>query len=274
MVGCGYLGEALTGLLRAEGRDVFVTRRTAASVDALAARLDVGGIVFDTAAEGAALPVWPAPLPAAIDAFCLLTPSALATPGQRARLRAWLDRLPLARAVLSSSTGIYAEGGQVSAESPVMPATPRERLLADIEAWWLDDPRAAVLRLAGIYGPGRVIGARWLREGTPVPGRADAWLNLIHRDDAAGLLRCCLSPHPAGRIEVGADGHPVVRRDYYTWLAVRLGVAPPQFEAAPADAGPGKRVDAGSTWQRRAWQPRYPGFVSGITQALQAADGP
>jgi nucleoside-diphosphate-sugar epimerase len=115
-----------------------------------------------------------------------------------------------------------------------------------------------------------VIGARGLREGAPLAGRPDAWLNLIHRDDAADLLRHCLVPLAGGRIEVGSDGRPLRRGEYYRELAARLAASAPRFAPAAADTSPGKRVDPRSTWQRRDWRPRYPDCMLGVAQALRA----
>ncbi len=53
--------------------------------------------------------------------------------------------------------------------------------------------QANILRLAGIYGPGRLVGRiEGPSRRSKVPqGNADAWLNLIHVDDAVAAVLAC-----------------------------------------------------------------------------------
>lgn len=271
VLGCGYVGEALATQLRAAGKSVLATSRSATRLDALANRIGIRGLVFDPVADTPARLLECVESATTINLWCLLTPQALASEASRARLFAALASLPLTAAVLSSSTGIYGPvtDAVVNENTPPVLASPREQRLAAIEAEWLRLPEARVLRLAGLYGPGRLIGAASLREGVELPGAADAWLNLIHRDDAAALL-AAMAAHPSARtIELGSDGSPLRRRDYYTYLASLIDAPPPRFQQ---DRGgdPGKRIDASSTVRRLGFQPRFADFREGLRAAWAA----
>ena len=94
---------------------------------------------------------------------------------------------------------------------------------------------AVILRLAGIYGPGRLL-ARMLqlKAGEPLAGRPDAWLNLIHVEDIVNTILKCDTDIQLESHYLVSDSRPITRREYYETLA-RLVKAPlPQFaEEAP-----------------------------------------
>jgi nucleoside-diphosphate-sugar epimerase len=271
VLGCGYVGEALAARLRASGKTVLATSRRADRLDMLAKRIGSQGLVFDPTQGSPARLLEALQAVTALDVWCLLTPQALASEGVRRDLFDALASLPLNSAVLSSSTGIYGPvtDAVVDETTPPILASPREQRLAAIESDWLRLPHARVARLAGLYGPGRLIGAASLREAAVLPGAADAWLNLIHREDAAELL-ARVATHPAARaIELGTDGTPLRRREYYGFLASLLSAAPPRFEQ-PTGGDPGKRIDAAATARRLDFQPRYADFKAGLRAALAA----
>lgn len=273
VVGCGFLGEALAAQAASAGFELALCTRSEARASALASRF--GPVVtrvdfqLDDAAERLVEAAGPA-----THALVLLTPSACldaaGAPAPLRRVMQGLAALPrLSRAVLSSSTAVYGErhGQTVTADTPCQPDSPREQRLALIEQQWLSAPAHRVVRLAGLYGPGRIVGATGLRQGLPVDGSPDAWLNLIHVSDAARLLFRCLYAD-AARVELGADGAPVRRAVYYGWLAARLGLRPPAFSgAAAARGGASRRCDPGPTIARTAWRPMYRDFRAGLTAA-------
>ena len=97
-----------------------------------------------------------------------------------------------------------------------------------------------VLRLAGLYGAGRVPHSSDVTAGKSIAGSPDAYLNLIHVDDAASAVVAAAAARPAiSRTYVVSDGNPATRGEYAKLLATRLGVAPPSFEGG---TGIGKRV--------------------------------
>jgi nucleoside-diphosphate-sugar epimerase len=102
--------------------------------------------------------------------------------------------------------------------------------------------RAVVLRLAGIYGPGRIPRAADLLAGKPIDAPARGWLNLIHVEDAARIVLLAEERAVVPRSYVVSDGQAVVRAKYYAELARLLGAPPPQFVNAPAGSPAGQRA--------------------------------
>jgi len=272
IVGCGYIGSRLLRELIRGPDKIFVTSRVARRYEGAAGSGRVNSIRFDTADEQLSLP-GSFPGVDEVDVYCLLTPAALASGEARSRLLGWLATLPVRRAILASSTGIYGEraGGVVTAETELRPTEPRAQRLQDIEADWRRRRGWGVVRFAGLYGPKRVIGRQTLMAGETLPGQPAALLNLLHRDDAVALLVACMCATNAPAVEVGSDGTPVTRADYYETLARLLGTAPPRFQAAANEGERGKAVDPRSTMRRLEWSPRYTDFRDGLATALKAS---
>ncbi len=267
--GAGFLGQVLARQLTERGqRPVFATR-SPSRVATLAAAWKLPVVEVDPAAPDL-LAARLAGTGTAFEIYCLVPPAAFPWIADGcptlARLVAALGRLPVVRAVLSSSIGVYGDtgGAVVTAETVPRPVTARERHLAAIERTWLDATERRVLRLAGLYGRGRVIGRDALLTGQPIEGDRQGWLNLIHAEDAAALLRACMHHPAAAAVELGSDGSPVSRACYYGHLARSLGVAPPRFEGRAARGGASRRCDPASTRRRLGWQPKYPDYRCGL----------
>jgi nucleoside-diphosphate-sugar epimerase len=201
-----------------------------------------------------------------------------------ANVVAHLKQANIRRAVLTSSTAVYgqSEGQAVDASSEAQPPQERGQWLVQAERIWLESPLPSqVVRLAGIYGPGRVIGQRAVREGQPLVGDPHAYLNLIHVDDVVELLLTLVSSRDAAPIELGCDNQPPKRLEYYHELAKRLGVSPPRVMSEPEMVSLGiplnlERLRRSSnkicvntpTRERTGWVPQYPSYHQGLTHAL------
>lgn len=267
VVGCGYLGARVAARVAAAGAPLAIVTRDPARADALRSRRGAAALLGDYHAP-AFLPFARA-LPRPLHVLCLLPPGACAdaagTLAPLRRLVEMLGALAPESAILSSSTGVYGDAARVvTAESPCAPGGAREQRLREIEEIWLGQPVASVLRLAGLYGPGRIIGLAGVRAAAPIPGDPDAWLNLVHVDDAAALLLKMMEG-PGARIELGSDGSPVTRRDYYRTLAALAGAPAPRFDRGPAVRGAThRRCDPASTCERRGWRPMFSDFRAGL----------
>ena len=179
------------------------------------------------------------------------------------------------RWVFVSTTSVFgqSDGEWVDEQSPTEPdaengrvALAAERLLRRAR------PDAAVVRLSGLYGPGRVLRkAEAVRSGEPVAGRADAWLNLIHADDATDAVdRLAGHPSPPPLLLVN-DDRPLTRADYYTLLADRLGGPPPTFTGTGGRTGDGlgKRCRNERAKSALGWTPRFPTAAEGLDDAVR-----
>ena len=160
------------------------------------------------------------------------------------------DRLQ--RFIYVSSTGVYEEsrGQWVDEETPSHPLRAGGRACLQAERRLAESAfadRRIVLRLAGLYGPGRLPKLAAVQTGEPIESTEDGYLNLIHIDDAAEIVSSTEDwVSPPATILV-ADGNPVRRGDFYRELARQLNAPPPRFAPPQATSSAGER---GSTDKR------------------------
>ncbi|WP_436909669.1 SDR family oxidoreductase [Halosimplex marinum] len=233
ILGCGYVGLELGRQLTAAGHDAVGVRRSAAGVesieaagfagvqadvtddDALAAVPDADAVVFAASSGGrgaeAAREVYVEGLATAVDHFCGRTD-------------------PPDRFVYTSSTGVYGDhgGDWVDEGTPIEPTTAKTEVLAEAERIAVEQPAeygvdGTVARYAGLYGPDRYRLARYV-EGPVTEG----YLNMVHRDDAAGAVRYLLESDVArGEAVNVADDEPVSKWAFADWLAEQCGEPEP-----------------------------------------------
>ena len=169
-----------------------------------------------------------------------------------------LNALPesTGRVIYVSSTGVYGDcsGQWIDEHTPCFPERAGGRACLAAEAAPLNHPRgteAVILRMAGIYGPGRIPNREALQQGRTIPASATGWLNLIHVDDAASVVlaaeRASAGPHHY----LVSDGCPVARRDYYRQLAQLLKAPAPRFVRARCDTSLGRSRHKRQTGQQR-----------------------
>ena len=181
-------------------------------------------------------------------------------------LKAALGEAAPRRVFFVSSTSVYGEsaGEWVDETTPPRPAGFNGEVLLQAEAraaaYW---PAVTVVRIAGIYGEGRLRLLRWVQAGRPVDPAQ--WSNRIHAQDAARLLAFLLERDAAGQalddLYLGVDDRPVLQADVLDWLAERLGV-PPVPRRAAGDSGQGRRIRNGRI-RALGFQPRYPDYRDG-----------
>lgn len=257
VVGCGYLGDRVARRWVADGaRVVGVTRRPTRAGELAAAGIEPAIVDVTAAAPG-----WEALLdetgcPTTVfwgvgfDRTSAATHHDVHVTGLERLLDALAARCTAARTrvIFSSSTGVWGDerGGVVDETTPPNPGREAGRVLLEAETV-LRRHRigpGTALRFAGLYGPGRLPRLDDLRAGMPIAADPDSWLNLIHVDDAADVVRT-LADAPAPRpLYVVSDGHPVRRREWYERLAALTGSPAPQWDpSAPRTRGADKRVD-------------------------------
>jgi nucleoside-diphosphate-sugar epimerase len=186
------------------------------------------------------------------------------------------------RCVYVSSTSVYGQtaGEWVDELSPCEPVTEGGRVC--LEAEQLLRRRggeghaadAIVLRLSGIYGPGRLL-ARWeaLRAGDAVTGDPEAWLNLIHVEDAALIAAACAKGGRTGATYLVTDDRPITRREYHTRLAELAGAPSPRFTGVDADhariSGLNKRCRNARVKRELELELRFPTIAEGLPAAVR-----
>ncbi|WP_017718009.1 SDR family oxidoreductase [Kamptonema formosum] len=126
-------------------------------------------------------------------------------------------------------------GEWVSEESPLSPANRQAEILRDTEQVLLgaagESLQVCILRLGGIYGPGREIRKRFNVCGKTLPGSGDNFTNWIHLDDIAGAVEFALANRLQGIYNLVND-EPVLARELADRVCVRYGFAKIQWEPA------------------------------------------
>lgn len=205
------------------------------------------------------------------------------------RLRHFLSELQPApaRFVYISTTGVYGNchGALVTEDSPVKPDSrmsyPRAAAEALLHDWAeRDDCELVVLRVPGIYGPGR-LGTERLKDGGAFLREADANPgNRIHVDD---LVSCCIAAldqgTPAGIYNVG-DGDQRSATWFAQEVARQAALPKPRLisrEQAEKEFSPvrlafmssSRIVDTSRMREVLGVTPRYANPVDGIAASLQ-----
>lgn len=279
IAGCGDIGLRVATRLRAMGGEVTAIVRDRQK----AAGLERAGIA--TRIEDLDQPQdvgdWPV-------LFWFAPPSAGSL--SDARLRAWLaaQRGRISRIVYISTSGVYGDcdGNWIDEDAPLTPRSDRGKRRLDAErallAWQAEDAagRAVIiLRVPGIYGPGRMPVER-LRKGLPVV-RADEspYTNRIHADDLAQAALHAAAYGRAGRAYNVADGEPTTMADYFLRCAQLLDLPlPPQVSMSEARAAltpammsfieESKRLLTLRLRDELRFVPRYPNLASGLPSCL------
>ena len=186
--------------------------------------------------------------------------------------------------VYTSSTSVYPQSGGVRVDEKASTEGTEKTAGLLVKAENLlrgTSPEAVrgwfILRLAGIYGPGRHHLLDQLRKGeTEMGGWGAHRLNLAHRDDIVSAVLAAFSAPAEIRNEIFnvADDNAASKAEVAGWLAAQLGRGVPVFTGAGV---PGRRV---ATPDRviandkikavLGWAPRYPDYRAGYRPLIEA----
>lgn len=175
---------------------------------------------------------------------------------------------PLERVVFTSSTAVYGGDGDVDEASPTVAAGNARHLLA-AEALAHAHPEGIVVRLAGIYGPGRTRLVRMVREGSARCARSRPIGNRIHRDDCAGAIAHVLGHAKPERLYVGVDAAPVELCEVYRWIADELGLPAPAESHEPDARGGSRKRCSSARLLASGYELRYPTYRDGYRELLR-----
>jgi nucleoside-diphosphate-sugar epimerase len=195
----------------------------------------------------------------------------------------------LARVVYLSSVGVYGDrgGAWVDELSQPAPGSPRAGRRLAAESQWRafaasHGARLDILRLAGIYGPGRNALEK-LRRGEArrivKPGQV---FNRIHVDDVAAVAVRLIEAGGPGAIWNVADEEPGPPEDVIVFAAELLGVAPPPSEdfatarltaMARSFYDDNRRVDVAKLRRELGYRWLYPTYRDGLRALADAGEG-
>lgn len=147
-----------------------------------------------------------------------------------------------AHVIYLSTVGVYGDhnGAWIDEDTPPAPQVERSKARIEAEQAWtaIAGERLAILRLAGIYGPGRNALTR-LRSGTAHRIIKPAQVfNRIHVDDAGLTIEAAIARRATGIWNV-CDDEPAPPQDVIAYAAGLLGIAvPPDEDFATAEMTP------------------------------------
>ena len=187
------------------------------------------------------------------------------------------------RFIYISSTGVYGQtdGEWIDEDSPCQPQREGGRACLAAEQLLAGHPigqRTNILRLGGIYGPGRVPRRQQITNGEPIAVPSHGMLNLIHVDDAAEIVLAVEQQAPAPRTYLVTDNEPVLRRDYYREVTRLFDLPEPKFVDPPCDAPAAIRATSDKRICNRRLVTeldvalRYPTYREGLASVV-AAEG-
>ncbi len=268
VAGCGDVGSRLARMLAVRGERVAGLRRSAVALP------EGVEVVRADLADAASLSA----LPRGIEQLVFLpTPDARTPEAYRRifvdgleRLLDALDGACLAQVVFVSSSAVYGDhaGGWVDEDTPPDPPAFNGQILLEAERrLHARVPQASVLRLAGLYGPGRNGLLQRLRAGkVRVPRALPFWTNRIHVEDAAAAIAHVLSLQAPAPLYLGVDRQPLPMHELYDWLAARLGVGAPAEGPPPTGIG-NKRLSA-ARLLASGFSPRWPDARTGYASLI------
>jgi nucleoside-diphosphate-sugar epimerase len=141
-----------------------------------------------------------------------------------------------------SSIGVYgdANGTWIDEDAPTEPNSARNRARVIVEQEWITfgtraGKKVTILRLAGIYGPGRnaLVNLRGGKARRIV--KSGQVFNRIHVEDIARAIEAAFAANAPGGIFNITDDEPAPPQDVIAYAAELLGVEPPTeipFESA------------------------------------------
>lgn len=230
IVGCGYVGMALGAELSRKGHQVFGLRRTSDGHDQMRA----AGI-HPLAADITRREQLDA-LPQPFDWVVNMVSSSKGGVEEYRRvylqgmrnLLDWLRPSPPLQFVYTSSTSVYAQndGSRVDETSLTEPVVETGRVLLQTEQVLLAAGKqnipAIVLRVAGIYGPGRTFWLEHASEKQAGNEMDNRIVNMIHRDDLARAIVASLERGRPGEIYNVVDDEPVTRNELLQWVRAKM----------------------------------------------------
>lgn len=283
VLGCGYIGSEVCR--QAVQREMQVTALTRNTDKAAALRaMDIRVVEADLAGDA-----WHEQMPVSPD-FVLncVSSGGVGVEGYRhsyldgmKSVLAWARQSKPGTFTYTGSTSVYPQdnGSLVDESSPTSSQNDRSGLLIETENLLRSSEafsRWIILRLAGIYGPGRHHVLDQIQAGQVLTGSASHRLNLAHRDDiSAAIWAVFAAPsNMANQVYNVADDAPATKGELAAWLARSLKLPAPQFDPTAVSARrrvvPDRIILNGKLKNDLGWQPKYPDYRKGYAAILGA----
>lgn len=178
------------------------------------------------------------------------------------------------RVFFLSSSSVYHQMGAewVDEESDTTPNSfaGQELLLAE-KALKRDRTPGTVVRLTGVYGPGRLRMIEQARQGGYCDPEPPVWTNRIHRDDCVGLLKYMIEQTLAGEeladTYLATDNEPSPLYDILEWMKDRIGDVEPDKDMPEATRRANRRC-SNQRIKDLGYQLQYTNYRDGYDKLL------
>lgn len=229
ILGTGYSGRHLTKALTATSRPFFATSR---EPDTNLVQVPTGRrMKFDLEQPS----TWLNLLPSADLIWCFP-----ATPLEQVQALVRTLATSHRRIVVLGTTSAYNTSSESTEYPPLWidESAPLDQTKPRVqgEEYLREHHGAIVLRVAGIYGPGRNP-LDWIRQGRV--GSSRKYVNLIHVEDLAAICLLALEKGKPGEIYNVSDGRPYLWSEICATAQKQWGVATTSIKE---DLSPGKRI--------------------------------
>ncbi len=281
IVGCGYVGEKFAKLYLDAGKTVFALTRSVERSHALE-ELGIHCVVGNWLDRDLKLSEAAASAQQVLVSVPHRDDTGLGVNTHQIGLENLLRALSSEwqRLVYLSTTGVYGQtqAEQVDELTAPDPGRPAGLMALQAERWLSAIAQASAcvtIRLAGIYGPGRIPHFAALRSHRELAVVAEGYLNLIHVDDICHAVRDVFEKPIARSLYVLADGQPVLRTDFYREIASLCGMeeirfSPPDPNSSRSSrASTNKRISPANFFRDYSFCPRYPSYREGLAACLE-----
>jgi nucleoside-diphosphate-sugar epimerase len=282
IIGCGYVGrrlarryldvgEEVTGLVRSDESRAALAD---AGIPAAVCDLATDSLTHLALAGAGVFHLAPPPAKGEVDVHTRRLKVAFSQTGAPRRV------------VYVSTTGVYGDcgGAWVDETWPPAPGVDRARRRWDAESTlrrWSRETggELVILRVAGIYGPGRLPLER-IRRGLPLVNEAESpYSNRVHVDDLVAACVAAMERGKPGGVYNVCDGNPSTMTDYFFRVADAAGLPRPpviSLEEAAGALSPGmmsylresRRLSNRRMREELGVTPRYPDLAGGLAACL------
>ncbi|WP_419812673.1 SDR family oxidoreductase [Bacterioplanoides sp.] len=174
--------------------------------------------------------------------------------------------------VSSSSVYHQMDGEWVDETTEVQPTSfAGKEMLAAEQALLRDKLPGTVVRLTGVYGPGRNRMIEQAKHGGHCDPEPPVWTNRIHRDDCIGVLHMLierqLNGDPLDDIYLATDDEPATLFDVLEWMKDRIGDVEDDHDLPEATRRANRRC-ANKRLKALGYRFRYPNYRKGYDKQL------
>ncbi|HIK28361.1 MAG: SDR family oxidoreductase [Oscillatoriaceae bacterium SKW80] len=247
IVGCGYVGGAVARQWHQQAHEVTATTTTpkrVATLQEVATRVIVARGDDKVALQEAVQNQEIVLLSVGAKSSNLYEETYLTT--AKNLVAAIKEAASVKQLIYTSSCTVYGDKNNqwVDEETPLAPMTKNGEILAETEQVLLqaasENLRVCILRLAGIYGPGRELTKIFQNVfGTVRPGSGDYFTNWIHLDDIVGALEFVRSRQLQGIYNL-ADDECLTGKELLDRLSDRYGLPKVMWDASLQSSRPYK----------------------------------